>query len=700
MNFFRWNSHTEVIRRLAFSRPEQAITCLSILFEYQGYMISASELRRGRPLSQCQYGSIVAMAEELGFSMTENSLIDLRTNGLSNLRTIVNLPDQGPVLLTSDRSAVWVNNPYTGIRKVIDKKHQAQLIQLKGVSLDPTRRTTHLKRKKSSLLWSLLLSDKSLYSVGAVIVLLSLIHGLVALLDPIIKNVYFTNVVQLGMVDWARTLAILYFSIAVAGGILLLAGSAFSLVLTNRLALKWSFNTYIALLRLPITYFSMRSRGDLMNRVRSSEQLGSFIGTDEIMLVGSALNLVLLFFVLASTSVYLALMLLIIQLLSLLYVIKTNGGWKTRSDRLQQQSGLEAGSFVSLVGNVGLLRQQKMTDNAFRVHQLAVNRRTRAQQDMSIYTLLVHFGSTSIDTFQSIILLTMAALLIMDGQITLGEYVAFQAILGSVLAPLKRIASFISSFQTLRATHDRILDVIEESSLQEKHGIGDKLNVDQLLTIELSTDSSTDDDSQKTPSLSIKSLSISREQKTTCLVVKSIVQSKYFEMAVGGERLLSEQAEINIAHRDGIRELLIARSTPHLYPGLIRDNITLGFPCAEWAIIKDLNELASLVGWAPERLARDVQELDEDELDLRRLSILRTLWRGASGFVLSDLDLQADSERRADLRDLIRNLGVIETSIVFITTEQPFGDIDWSHVAEISSLVDAMMAADQESFKG
>ena len=695
MTISSWFSKPTTARKIAFSQAEQAITCLAILLTNYGYMVSASEIRRGRKLSQCQYDRLIILAGELGFTLIETKVDSIGSRDDTKRSVIVNLEDQGSVILSIQGKDIWVDNPYKGISKLNDTEQKRQLFQSKGLIVDERKLSPRLKRIKPSLLWSLLLSDRSLYTVGAVVVLLSLVHGLVVLLDPIIKNIYFTNVVQMGITDWARTLAILYFLVAVSGGILLLAGSALSLMLTSRLSLKWSFNTYTALLRLPIEYLKMRSRGDLMNRVRSSESLGSFIGSDEIMLIGSVLNLVLLFVVLLSTSVPLALMLLCIQLLSLLFVLKTNDGWKTHSDSLQQQSALEAGSFVNLIGNVHLLRQQKLAANAFRIHQLVVNRRTRAQQQMSIYTIMVHFGSTTIDTLQSVVLLTMAALLIMDGQITLGEYVAFQAILGSVIAPIKKIATFISSLQTLRATHDRILDVIEESSLQEKHGIGDNIEGDQLLTIAITSDSSPDQPTQSLKALPRSLLKITKDVHSVCLVVNSLEQTRYLESVVSGERLVADSVKINIAHNDGSRELVIARTRPYLYPGSIKENITLGYPSGQDSPFKEINELVSLVGWHPERLANDIQELAEDELEVQRLSIMRALWRGGAGILIGD-DETTSNDENSNLYRLITKIGAKAMTVIVVTTDaRKYSNICTQNI-EIAPVIEEMMIAEQK----
>ena len=687
-----WFNQPTTLRRIAFSKREQAITCLSLLLDEYGYTISASEIRKGRTLEQCQYKSLILLGKELGFTLIEDVLDTVLAPSINFHQWIIDDPIDGTVLLRVKGDNLWMVNPCKGIQKISDHDQRSLLLKGRGLRVDVARLDLILRRKKPSLLWNLFLTDRSFYSVGAVIILISLIHGLVTLLDPIIKNIYFTNVVQMGIYDWARSLSILYFLVAVLSGVLLLAGSALSLVLSSRLGLRWSFNTYTALLRLPLFYFTIRSKGDLMNRVRASERLGSFIGSDEIMLVASALNLILLLIVLFSTSIPLALALLFVQACSFIFLLKTNPGWKSRADSLQQQSALETGSFINLIGNINALHQQKTAEHAFRVHQLVVNRRARAQQKMSLYTIFVQFGTSIIDTVQSILLLTMATLLIMDGKINLGEYIAFQAILASVIVPAKRIARFISSFQALRATHDRILDVIEESELQESYGIGDKIQSDELLTIEILNKSYSH---QPLETLSPTNyLTIKRMSSATRLVVQSLEQKHFLEAALAGDHLLPENIKINMVYHDGSRRLLLARSKPYLYPGTIADNITLGIPVGHDSLVNDLNHLASIVGWLPERFSSDVKELAHNELDLKFLSLMRVLWSGGIGFIVSDFDSihkPSDVDLFFKLLEKIRALG---NPIIVLTTYHTTPQSEWDQI-DITTIVKAMIEAEQ-----
>ena len=191
MRLTSWFSQPTIVRKIAFSQAEQAITCLAILLANYGYMVTASEIRRGRKLSQCQYHKLDLLANELGFTLIETTVGIIEALSNNKRSMIVNLDNQGSVILSMKGRDIWLNNPYTGIRKINDVEKKLLLFQTKGLIVDESKLTPRLKRIKPSFLWSLLLSDRSLYAVGAVIVLLSLMHGLVVLMDPIIKNIYF-----------------------------------------------------------------------------------------------------------------------------------------------------------------------------------------------------------------------------------------------------------------------------------------------------------------------------------------------------------------------------------------------------------------------------------------------------------------------------------------------------------------------------
>jgi len=642
----------ETVSRIAFSPAEQAITCLSIMLETVGFNVSASEIRQGRQLSKCQYTSLPAIAQELGFSLIPMDIDSILTNRNRCKPFIVELRDIGTVIIERDFRNFWANNPSKGWMNITPAQIKMQAATSHVLCLGQSNIKFN-KRVKPSFLWSTLLADKTLFNLGIIIIILSFLKGLTVLLDPVIKNIYFTNVVQMGILDWARTLSILYFIVAVLGGILLVSATALSLLLTTRLSLKWSFNAFTALMRVPLEYIEIRASGDLMNRVRSSEQLGSFIGTNEIQLIGSMLNLVLLAFVLFSTSIPLAFIFIGFQVLAFGFVIKTNPGLKTRIDHLQQDTAMETTSFVKLFKGIDILRDQRRQLDAFRVHQLVVNRRIRTQQKTSTYSLMVKYGSTVIDTFQSIIMLTIAAIFIMNGQITLGEYVAFSAIISLALAPVKSISQFISSLQSIRTTHERILDVIEESSLQYKYGIQSTAN-NELLVIQIKDELEEENINKKNSKIQENQIILMQGGPSRLLLTDDYQSSIDLEAIIAGDNLLHDQIKMSVLCIDGRRELLVARSQPYIYSSSLRQNLTLGQLDSPLASLGEAESIAEHLGVSIKSLQQGSIQANASANDLHRIGVFRALWRAPRALIITDLPEEESSSRYEFHKRLIK----------------------------------------------
>ena len=638
-------------RKIAFTRREQAITCLAILMAQVGYEVSAAELRKGRNIKQCQYSNLDMIANEHGFELETVKIENAETNIQGSQLTIANVKREGTVLIYKEGNQYVLDNPYKGkndigLDQLSSELQNDYLLRLKS---NACRKTPN--RKKHSFMIELISSEKSLIMLAAAIVVLSILHGVVALIDPIVKNVYFTNVIQLGMADWARTLAILYFSVAVIGGLILVGGGALSLLLTCRLSLKWAYKSFTSVLRVSNNYLDLRSKGDLMNRIRASERLGSFIGTDEIMLVGSIFNLVILIFVLLSTSIPLALLMVAFQVGATYFVVSTNQGWKTRADNLQQRSAQEAGSFVNIFSKWDTVHQCRASNTAFQTHQLVVNRRIRAQQKMSSYSILVQFGSKSIDTIQSIVLLTLAAILIMQGEITLGEYIAFQAILSSVLAPIKKLSKFISNLQSIRATHERIQDITEEADLQISNGLR-AASDGIMLNIECESNGS-----------KLNSSAITSPKKVTIddgehrqLVVEDAHTMQILEDIISGDSLVKETIKLEIAFTHGARDLLVAKQKPYIYDVTLEDNIRLGLTSSELSVGPSTRDLTSYFDWGGRDLSVLSSEIEYTDDDLYIIGLLRALWRKPKAILMSECATR-DNKNKAELIKKVIALG-------------------------------------------
>lgn len=612
--------------RIAFSRKEQAVTALSIALEYYGYNITPAALKGGNSIDILTFESLLEIAENIGFTGHYSKLGDWLVKANPHDISLVNAYNMGTVVLQkSSKNTLLVNNPVRQEKFENTKNFSEQYSECQCLILS---NPDGLKKVDRMRMIGLILADKRFMSVSAVLLIISLFHGLIHLIDPVIKNVYFSNVVQFGITGWAQSLAIGYIIIAIFSGILLLSGGLIGYLLTSRLSLLWSYSVFSALLRMPDSYMELRTRGDMLNRVRTSEALASFFGTQEIVLIGSIFNSFVLLFVLASTSAPMAIIYSCFTLLSLLYIFSTNKGWKLRSDRLQQDQAIEVGSFVRMISSVKSFQYSRRADEVFRIHQLLIGNRLSSQQKMSLYSIYVNFGSTIIDVLQSVSLLTFAALLIMDGNISLGEYVGFSAIVSQLIAPTKKLTSFISKYQSMNAIFDRIIDVIDESRVQSKRGIQFKYSNNTILVIKINNVDQSAKDSNSLVQLDEASPHLELE-------FSSLRSLQEWESYLNGDKWLPHSINIEISCIKSRKMVLLSTPSPYLFRGSLLQNIIIGnnppdplFYQLELALFREF-------GFNDFTLSQDVDIVRNIDNGLLLLSIARALHQQPRALLVS-----------------------------------------------------------------
>jgi len=229
---------------------------------------------------------------------------------------------------------------------------------------------------------------------------------------------------------------------------------------TNRIDVELGARLFHHLLALPIAYFQARRVGDSVARVRELENIRNF-------LTSSALTLVLdLFF----GFVFVAVMFIYSPLLSIVvlgafpfYIGISAGATPLFRHRLNEKflRGAENQAFlVESVTGVETLKSMAVEPqmqrrweeqiagyvaSSFRVLKLANNASNAIQLISKIVTAgILYFG----------------AKLVIDGQLTVGELVAFNIFAGRVSSPVLRISSMWQDFHQTRISIARLGDIL------------------------------------------------------------------------------------------------------------------------------------------------------------------------------------------------------------------------------------------------
>jgi len=229
---------------------------------------------------------------------------------------------------------------------------------------------------------------------------------------------------------------------------------------TNRIDVELGARLFRHLLALPIAYFQARRVGDSVARVRELENIRNF-------LTSSALTLVIdLFF----TFVFLAVMFFYSPLLTWIvlasfpvYVAISAGATPLFRQRLDEkfQRGAENQAFlVESVTGVETLKAMAVEPQMQR----------RWEEQLAGYVAasfrVISLGNTASQTVQFISKLVTAGILyfgaklVIDGDLTVGELVAFNLLAGRVSAPVLRLAQTWQDFHQARLSVARLGDIL------------------------------------------------------------------------------------------------------------------------------------------------------------------------------------------------------------------------------------------------
>lgn len=236
---------------------------------------------------------------------------------------------------------------------------------------------------------------------------------------------------------------------------------------TSRVDAELGASLFRHLTRLPMAYFQARRVGDTVARVRELETIRDFLTSSALTAV---IDLLFSFVFLAVMWAYSPLLLLVVLATLPLYsaVIFIVGPILRRRLNEKFARGAENQSFlVEAVTGVETLKalavEPQMQDRWER--QLAGYIQSSFKASM-----LANWGSQTIQLINklgTVAILFFGAKLVIQGDLTIGELVAFNMLAGQVSGPVLRLAQLAQDFQQARIAVERLGDVLNAEAEPE-----------------------------------------------------------------------------------------------------------------------------------------------------------------------------------------------------------------------------------------
>lgn len=229
---------------------------------------------------------------------------------------------------------------------------------------------------------------------------------------------------------------------------------------TSRVDVELGARLFDHLLRLPIAYFGARPVGQVVARVRELESIRSF-------LTGNALTVVL---DLLFTFVFFAVMFyysptltwIVLGSIPIYFIISIliTPELRARTEEKFQRGAVNQAFLTESVTGMETLKSMAVEPQM----------RQRWEEQLAGYVkasfrsvVLGIFGSQSVQLISKIVtalLLWKGAQLVINGELTVGQLIAFNMLSGQVAAPILRLAQLWQDFQQFRISLERLGDVL------------------------------------------------------------------------------------------------------------------------------------------------------------------------------------------------------------------------------------------------
>ncbi|MDP2025830.1 type I secretion system permease/ATPase [Sulfuriferula sp.] len=292
------------------------------------------------------------------------------------------------------------------------------------------------------------------------VLLVSFVLNLFALVTPLFFQVVMDKVlVHHGLttldVIAAGLLVVSIFEVALSG----LRSYVFAHT-TSRIDVELGARLFHHLLHLPLGYFQARRVGDSVARVRELENIRAFLTGNAITVVLDVLFsvvfiAVMLFYsgwltlvVLASLPLYFGIALLVTPLLRARLHEKFNRGAENQAFLVETVSGIDTLKSMAVEPQM-----QRRWDN-----QLASY--VSASFKTATLSTWAHESTNLIGKLVTVATLWLGARLVIDGQLSVGQLIAFNMLAGRVAQPIMRLAQLWTDFQQTGISVQRLGDIL------------------------------------------------------------------------------------------------------------------------------------------------------------------------------------------------------------------------------------------------
>jgi ATP-binding cassette subfamily B protein len=303
------------------------------------------------------------------------------------------------------------------------------------------------------------------------VLLASFVVQLFSLANPLLIQVIIDKVISQRSLDTLQVLGIALVAVTLLEGVIGALRTFLFSETTNRIDLRLGSEVIDHLLRLPLNYFDRRPVGELGTRIAELEKIRNF-------LTGQALTTLL---DAAFSVIYVVVMVLYSWVLTLiaLCVLPIQVGltmvgaplFRRQYRDAAQENARTQSHLVEVLTGIQTVKAQNVEMISRWKWQSLYNNYIGRTFEKTVTGTVLSETSQVLQKLSQLLVLWVGATLVLKGEMTLGQLIAFRIISGYVTQPMLRLSSIWQNIQELKVSFERLADVVdtpEESDEADK----------------------------------------------------------------------------------------------------------------------------------------------------------------------------------------------------------------------------------------
>ncbi|QNJ01780.1 ABC transporter transmembrane domain-containing protein [Synechococcus sp. PROS-U-1] len=289
----------------------------------------------------------------------------------------------------------------------------------------------------------------------------SLVLQLLNLAQPLVMQQIFDKVIGQQNLDTLYTLGLILLGVSLFQGVLNALRTYLFADTTNRIDISLGAEVIQHLLRLPLNYFDKRPVGELQTRLGELGNIRGFLTGSLLTLALDSVFSVIYIAVMVSYSGVLTAVTLGVIPLFLGLTLLASPAIRAQLRKAAEKNAATQAFLIESLNGVQTIKAQ----NAENTVRWRWQKRYSSFMSETFRTLLIGVSTGTVGSFLSqltgLLTLWVGAYLVIKGDLTIGQLIAFRIISGYVVGPLLNLATSWQTFQGVALSIERLSDVVD-----------------------------------------------------------------------------------------------------------------------------------------------------------------------------------------------------------------------------------------------